>query len=443
MQCSLLRYRANDGAREVVMNMSRRRFLIGSAAVGAVPLLASCVGSGADAGSSAGTATTLTLQSSIQDTGPKAALEAVVAGFTGPKTTLNSVATEQFRAQLSTYLSSSTPPDVLAWYAGSVANTYAQQGLLLDLSDLWAPGGACANFSPALKALSTSADGKAIFVPTSYYWWSVFYKKSAFAQWGIQPPTTWDGFIALCDQLKARGIHPLTNGIGSTAWMTSGWFDYLNLRINGATYHRELLAGKHSFEDKQVADVLDQYKRLIPYFHPNQTSWDSQQAVQPMVNNEAAMYLVGAFCTQYFPKDQQADLDFFSVPPINTGVPSAEEAPTDGFFAAAGSKNPDGAKQLLSYLASPKAQQEYIEKSGSSNMPTSPDVDTSTFSPLVQKGIKLLNDTQEITQFFNRDSSDALQTTADAALTKFLADPSDIGATQRNWQAAARQVFTS
>ena len=78
-----------------------------------------------------------------------------------------------------------------------------------------------------------------------------------------------------------------------------------------------------------------------------------------------------------------------------------------------------------------------------SNMPTSPDIDTSTFSPLVQKGIKLLNDTQEITQFFNRDSSDALQTTADAALTKFLADPSDIGAAQRNWQAAARQVFTS
>ncbi|MEJ3653651.1 ABC transporter substrate-binding protein [Actinomycetes bacterium KLBMP 9759] len=423
--------------------MSRRRFLVGAASIGAVPLLASCVGSGSDAGTPAGGATTLTLQSSIQDTGPKAALEEVVAGYTAQQTTLNSVATEQFRAQLSTYLSSSTPPDVLAWYAGSVANSYAQQGLLLDVSDLWAPGGACANFSPALRALSTSGDGKAIFVPTNYYWWSIFYKKSAFAQWGVAPPTTWDGFIALCDQLKARGIHPLTNGIGSTAWMTSGWFDYLNLRINGATYHRELLAGRHSFEDKQVTDVLDQYRRLIPYFHPNQTSWDAQQAVTPMVNNEAAMYLVGAFCTQYFPKDQQDDLDFFSVPTINPGVPTAEEAPTDGFFAAAGSKNPQGAKDLLAYLASPKAQQTFIEKSGSSNLPTSPEVDTTSFSPLVQKGIALLNDTQEITQFFNRDSSDALQATADAALTKFLANPSDIPAAQREWQAAAKQVFTS
>jgi multiple sugar transport system substrate-binding protein len=420
---------------------SRRSFLLGAASLTAVPLLASCVGSGAGGGR--GGATTLTLQSSIQDTGPKAALEGLVAAFDGQPVTLNSVATEQFRAQLSTYLSSATPPDVLAWYAGSVANSYAEEGLLLDVSDLWAPGGACAGFSDALRALSTSADGKAIFVPTNYYWWSVFYKKSAFQQWGVQPPTTWDEFIALCDGLKARGVHPLTNGIGSTAWMSAGWFDYLNLRINGATYHRELLAGKHSFEDPQITAVLEQYARLVPYFHPNQTSWDSQQAVTPMVNNEAAMYLAGAFCVQYFPADQRDDLDFFSVPTIDPSVPSAEEAPTDGFFAAANSQNPEGAKQLLSYLASPPAQQEYVQKSGSSNLPTSPDVDTSQFSPLVKKGIQLLNDTDEITQFFNRDSSDALQTTADAALTQFIANPSDIRGIQRQWQQAAQQVFAS
>jgi multiple sugar transport system substrate-binding protein len=173
------------------------------------------------------------------------------------------VATEQFRAQLSTYLSSANPPDVLTWYAGSVANSYAAEGLLMDLSDLWTGDGACARFSEALRSLSTSSTGQAIFVPTSYYWWSIFYKKSAFASWGVEPPTTWDGFIALCDELKGRGIHPLTNGIGSTAWMASGWFDYLNLRINGADYHRALLAGQRSFTDPEVVAVLEEYRRLI------------------------------------------------------------------------------------------------------------------------------------------------------------------------------------
>jgi multiple sugar transport system substrate-binding protein len=430
--------------------LSRRRFLIGAASLGSVPLLSSCVGTGSGGGGGGGGAAsaTITLQSSVQDAGPKAALEQIVAAYegAGAPVTLNSVATEQFRAQLSTYLSSATPPDVLTWYAGSVANSYAREGLLLDVSDLWQGDGACAGYSDALRSLSTSADGQAIFVPTTYYWWSVFYKKSAFASWGIEPPTTWDGFIALCEDLKGRGVHPLTNGIGTTPWMASGWFDYLDLRINGAEYHRALLAGERSFTDPEVVAVMEQYARLIPYFHPNQTSWDSQQAVTPMVNDEAAMYLVGAFAMQYFPEDQRDDLDFFSVPTIDPSVPSAEEAPTDGYFAAAASDNPDGAKALLSYLASPQIQTEYISQlaaAGSGTLPTSPDVDTSGFAPIVQKGIELLDTTQELTQFFNRDSSDALQTTADAALTRFIADPSDIPGQLQAWQAAAEQVFSS
>jgi multiple sugar transport system substrate-binding protein len=428
--------------------LSRRRFLLGAASLTSVPLLTSCVGSGSGGGGGGEVSSTITLQSSVQDAGPKAALEQLVAAYggAGAPVTMNSVATEQFRAQLSTYLSSATPPDVLTWYAGSVANSYAAEGLLLDVSDLWTGDGACAGFSDALRSLSTSADGQAIFVPTSYYWWSVFYKRSAFEKWGIEPPTTWDGFIALCDDLKGRGVHPLTNGIGTTPWMASGWFDYLDLRINGAEYHRALLAGERSFTDPEVEAVMEQYARLIPYFHPNQTSWDSQQAVTPMVNDEAAMYLVGAFAMQYFPADQRDDLDFFSVPTIDPSVPSAEEAPTDGYFAAAASDNPDGAKALLSYLASPDVQAQYIAKlaeAGSGTLPTSPDVDTSGFTPVVQKGIELLGSTQELTQFFNRDSSDALQTTADAALTRFLADPTDVPAQLQAWQTAAEQVFSS
>jgi multiple sugar transport system substrate-binding protein len=335
---------------------------------------------------------------------------------------MNTVAIEQFRAQLPTYLTSANPPDVLTWYAGSVARDYASKGLLLDLSDLWTGDGACAKFSPALKTLSSDDSGKQIFVPTNYYWWSVFYRKSAFEEWGVQPPTSWDEFMALLDTLKGKGIAPLTNGTGSTPWMASGWFDYLDLRINGAAFHRDL---------------------LVPYFDPKGRSYSWQEAATPLVNKKAGMYLIGAFVTQAFPASAVKDVDFFSVPAIDPAIPSAEEAPTDGYFASAKSKNVTGAKDFLSYLAAPPQQQAYIEASGSSNLPTSPDVDSSKFSPLVQKGIKLLQETKEITQFFNRDSSDALQTTADTALTKFLDKPGDVAKILKDWQTAAQQVWNS
>lgn len=426
--------------------VGRRSLLAAAAAIGG-GALTGCVGSGGSpepAASATGDANApLTLQISFSEPKVRDALLSVVKEFPGPKTTVNAVATEQFRAQLSTYLTSATPPDVIGWLAGSVARDYAKQGLLLDLSDMWTGDGVCASFSPALKALSSTEDGKQIFVPTSYYWWSIFYRKSAFKAWGVEPPKTWDAFITLCDTLKKKGINPLTNGIGSTPWMASGWFDYLNLRINGAPYHRELLAGQHSFQDQQVVKVMQEYKRILPYFDPNMTSYDNQTAVTPLVQKKAAMFLTGSFISTAVPKSVAADLDFFSVPTIDRSIASAEEAPTDGYMAAAKAPNPAGAKRLMTYLAKPDPQQKYIERSNSANIPTSPDVDTSNFSPMVKKGMKLLDNTKEITQFFNRDSSDELQLTADKALTRFIDHPDELKTILKDWQASAKKVWKS
>jgi multiple sugar transport system substrate-binding protein len=421
--------------------LSRRGFLAGVGGLGVAGLLGACA-TGSDDSSGGGTSTTLTLQSSLSDADPKAALTKVVEGYTKNKTTLNTIAIESFRAQLPTYLNSGNPPDVLTWYAGSVARDYASKGFLLDVSDLWTGSGACAGFSPALKDLST-AGGKQIFVPTSYYWWGVFYRKSAFQEWGVQVPTTWDQFIQVCKTIKSKGVSPLTMGTGSTPWVASGWFDYLDIRINGAEFHRDLLAGKHPFDGPEVKTVMDHYKQLIEFIDPKGRSYSWQDAVTPLASKKAGMYLVGAFVTSAVPSDVVADLDFFRVPIIDPNVPLAEEAPTDGFFASAKSKNPQGAKDLLSYLASPGAQQQFITLSKSSNLPTSSKVDTSGFSPLVQKGIQMLNDTKEITQFFNRDSSDELQTTADTALTKFLDRPGDVNKILTDWQASAKKVLGS
>ena len=422
--------------------LSRRGFLAGVGGLGLAGLLGACATGSDDGSGGSASSSTLTLQSSLSDADPKAALTKVVEGYTKNKTTLNTIAIETFRAQLPTYLNSGNPPDVLTWYAGSVARDYAGKGFLLDVSDLWTGSGACASFSPALKDLST-ANGKQIFVPTNYYWWGLFYRKSAFQEWGVQVPTTWDQFIQVCKTIKSKGVPPLTMGTGSTPWVASGWFDYLDLRINGAQFHRDLLAGRHSFDSPEVKTVMDHYKQLLEFIDPKGRSYSWQDAVTPLASKKAGMYLIGAFITSAVPSDVGDDLDFFRVPIVEPSVPVAEEAPTDGFFASAKSKNPQGAKDLLTYLASPQAQQQFITLAKSSNLPTSDKVDTSGFSPLVQKGIKMLNDTKEITQFFNRDSSDELQTTADTALTKFLDSPGDVNTILADWQASAKKVHSS
>ncbi|RMB61792.1 ABC transporter substrate-binding protein [Tessaracoccus antarcticus] len=429
-------------------HLTRRGFVLGTIGLSTAAILSGCATKGTetkgDATNGGGTpaAAAITLQSSLSDPLPKKALESIVAAYPGD-VTLNTVAIEQFRAQLSTYLTSQNPPDVLTWYAGSVARDYAKNGYLLDISDLWVEKGPAASYSTALKELSTSDDGKQVFMPTNYYWWGVFYLRSSFKKWGVSEPKTWEEFIALCDTLKSKGVNPLSNGVGTTPWMASGWFDILNLRVNGAAFHRELLTGKHSFDSPEVRKVMDYYTQIVPYFDPNMTAYAWQDAVTPLVQGKNAMYLVGAFISQNITEGDPDDLDFFSVPVIDQSIPVAEEAPTDGYFASAKTKNVESTKAFLGYLASAEAQQKFIEAAGSSNLPTSPDVDVSKFSPLVQKGLKTLADADQITQFFNRDSSDALQTTADAALTKFLAKPQEVDSILKEWQAAAQRVFNS
>ncbi|WP_338909150.1 ABC transporter substrate-binding protein [Streptomyces nigra] len=420
---------------------SRRQLLAGIGAAGTAALLSGCVTSTSSSKNSSSGA--VTLQSNLSAPQAKAAMEDIVAAYGKKKSgdvSLNTVAAETFRTQLPTYLTSANPPDVYTWYPGSVADAYAKKDLLLDLGGLW-DGPELKGYSKALNSLCTAGSGKKVFVPTTYYWWGMFYRKSNFAKWGVSEPKTWDEFLDLCDKLKSKGVAPIGLGAGgNTAWVASAWFDYLDIRINGAAYHRELLAGKHRFDAPQVRRVFDRWREVLPYFDPNGTAGAFQDATTALLNGRSGMMLIGTFFADAAPKDALDDIDFFRFPVIDPKVPLAEEAPTDGYFASARTGRREGVLDLLGYLATAEAQEIYIKGSSGTVLPCHPDAkDAGT--PLVTKGRKHIEEAVEITQFFNRDSSDALQPTADTALTKFLAKPKEIDSILTDWQREAEKIW--
>ncbi|WP_063753490.1 ABC transporter substrate-binding protein, partial [Kutzneria sp. 744] len=421
---------------------SRRNFLAGLGAVGAATALGGCVTSTGSSVSSGSATGPVTVQSNLSAPSAKAAMQALIDGFNkkgASQSTLNTVASETFRTQLPTYLTSSNPPDVMTWYAGSVARSYADKGLLLDVSDAW---NGVSGYSDALKQLSTD-NGKQIFIPTSYYFWGLFYRKSNFAKWGVQAPTTWAEFLQVCETIKSKGVTPIGLGAdNSTPWVASGWFDYLNIRINGANYHRELLAGKHSFADPQVHKVFDQWKTALPHFDPKGTALSFQDATTNLLQGRTGMMLIGTFLLDTTPKEDVDDIDFFRFPVIDPAVPLAEEAPTDGFFASAHTARKPQTLEFLKYLTTVEAQEAYLKSSSGSSLPAnSAAKDAGT--ALITKGKQMLQKAPDLTQFFNRDSSDALQPTADNALIKFIQHPEQIDSILTDWQTAAKKIWTS
>ncbi|MFF5007171.1 ABC transporter substrate-binding protein [Streptomyces phaeochromogenes] len=422
----------------------RRRFLAGLGAAGTTALLSSCVTSTSSGKSSS--KGSVTLQSNVSAPQAKAAMQDLVAAYAkkgSGRASLNTVAAETFRTQLPTYLTSANPPDVYTWYPGSVADAYAKKDLLLDLGEVWSSSPDLKSYSKALNSLCTSSSGKKVFVPATYYWWGMFYRKSNFAKWGVSEPKSWDDFLDLCDKLKSKGVDPIGLGAGgNTAWVASAWFDYLDIRINGAEYHRELLAGKHRFDDPEVRKVFDRWQEVLPYFDPNGDAVPFQDATTALLNGRTGMMLIGTFFADAAPKDALDDIDFFRFPVIDPKVPLAEEAPVDGYFASARTGRRDQVVDLMSYLATAESQEIYIKGSSGTVLPCNPKAkDAGT--ALVKKGRAHVEEAAEITQFFNRDSSDALQPTADTALTRFLAKPKEIGSILTGWQRDAEKIWNA
>ena len=119
----------------------------------------------------------------------------------------------------------------------------------------------------------------------------------------------------------------------------------------------------------------------------------------------------------------------------------AEEGPTDGYFASAHTRHKDEVKELMRYMATAEAQEIYLKGSSGTALPTNPEAkDTGT--PLVKKGRALIEDAADVTQFFNRDSSDALQPSADTALTRFLSKPKEINSILTTWQRDAQKIWS-
>ncbi|MGV2435173.1 MAG UNVERIFIED_CONTAM: hypothetical protein LVT10_10115 [Anaerolineae bacterium] len=84
-------------------------------------------------------------------------------------------------------------------------------------------------------------------------------------------------------------------------------------------------------------DTMANWNKLFEHncFNEDASALDWHEAVTPMANGEAAMYLMGDFIRDQVRStapEMLEDLDFFQFPIINPDVAIGEDAPTDGWF---------------------------------------------------------------------------------------------------------------
>ncbi len=365
----------------------------------------------------------LVINSNQSDPAPKAAFAEMVEGFKAAnpdiEVTLNTFDHEAYKTAIRNFLATDAP-DVCFWFAGNRMKFFVDENLFMDISDVWETEDLNDSMSATKSALSV--DGKQYGVPWGYYQWGIFYRTDIFEQYGLSEPTTWDEFLAAGETLKANDITPIAIGT-KYLWTAGGWFDYLNLRINGLDYHMDLMLGDAKYTDPELDEVFDVWGDLIErgFFLENHATYSWQEAQAPLIKGDAAMYLIGNFIMP----DMEAagigdDMGFFQVPSIDPSIGMYEDAPMDTYHIPAGATNVDEAKAFLAYVASAEIQAQVAYATG--NIPPNKYSPAPTI-PLTKEGFEMLGAADGLAQFYDRDTNPEVASAGMQGFQEFMVYP--------------------
>ena len=344
---------------------------------------------------------------------------------------------EAYKTQIRNFLPAE-PPDIVNWFSGNRMKFFVNQGLFEDVSDVWDQNNLHNELAAARSTMTV--DGKQWGVPTTYYQWGFYYRKDIFAKYGLGEPRSMADLMNIFETLKKNGVTPIAIGT-KYLWTAAGWFDFLNLRINGYDFHMALMDGEVSYEDQRLDRVFDVWGEIAKsgYYIDNHASYSWQEGMAPLINGDAAMYLLGNFI---IPDLMRAGLEgkigYFQFPVIDGSVRTYEEAPTDSMHIPARAKNKKDARRFLAFLGRADIQKIIADASGmlSTNNQSPPPTDE-----FLKIGFKVLSESAGLAQFYDRDTPPEMAKEGMKGFQEFMVKPNREKQIRQRIERARKRIF--
>lgn len=344
---------------------------------------------------------------------------------------------EAYKTQIRNFLPAE-PPDVVNWFSGNRMKFFVNQGLFEDVSDVWDQNNLHNELAAARSTMTV--DGKQWGVPTGYYQWGFYYRKDIFAKYGLGEPRSMADLMNIFETLKKNGVAPIAIGT-KYLWTAAGWFDFLNLRINGYDFHMALMDGEVSYEDQRLDRVFDVWGEIAKsgYYIDNHASYSWQEGMAPMINGDAAMYLLGNFIIPDLMRaGLKGKIGYFQFPVIDGSVRTYEEAPTDSMHIPTRAKNKKDAKKLLAFLGRADIQKIIADASGnlSTNNQSPPPTDE-----FLKIGFKVLSESAGLAQFYDRDTPPEMAKEGMKGFQEFMVKPDREKQIRQRIERARKRIF--
>jgi ABC-type glycerol-3-phosphate transport system substrate-binding protein len=323
----------------------------------------------------------------------------------------------------------------------------ADAGIIAPIDDIWAEPGWDEDLAPSWKALSQT-DGTTYGVTYTYGDRSgIWYKTEHLEKAGVEPPKTWEEFIAAIETLKGAG-YATPIAMPAKYWAHGEWFENLLLRTGGVEAANQLAAHEIPWTDEIVKTTLRKFAELLNAGCCGTAEqmfagdWD-YAADQIFTADSANFLLIGMWMNSRAIADyglqEGVDYSLFQFPALGMGHDDTASVDAKEVVLTANSANPEAAVAFMDYLLSPEATAilaEYGFASPSNN------ADTGLLGPVQQVATAAVANSKVqfvLCDLLPGDVVDEYR----VQLQRFLQDPSEanIDAVTAAIEAKAQEVY--
>jgi glucose/mannose transport system substrate-binding protein len=272
-----------------------------------------------------------------------------------------------------------------------------------------------------------SSEGGIWSVPVNVHRSNVlWYSRQVFADNGLTPPTSLEGFFGVAQTMAAGEVIPLALG-DSDFGVDLHVLESLLVAELGPVAYRGLWDGSTDWNGSGVTAALETIASMMEYVNADHAALSWEQAAQLVVDGDAAMTIMGDWAEGYFKSvGLSPDVEFGYVP--SPGTDGTFIMLSDSFGLPKGAPNRDGAIAWLTVCGSRAGQDAFNPVKGS--IPARTDGDRSLYDVYLQSAMEDLASNEIVPSLAGgAAASEGWMTAAGEAMTLFVADL-DVAAAQ-------------
>jgi raffinose/stachyose/melibiose transport system substrate-binding protein len=266
---------------------------------------------------------------------------------------------------LQNLLNGRNAPDIYFEWTGNRLAQRVKDGFAADISSKFDSGPLAGLFDDTTLD-EYKIDDKIVMVPYSADVTNVlWYNKQILADAGVQPPTTWEELLAVCDTLNAAGVTPIASG-NKDLWAAGNWLSHMASRVVGEDAYVSTLGGTGKFATPEWEKAFGYITELADHKCVNESanSIDDNEGAQLFFQGKAAMHPIGSWLVSWA-IDEAPDLDFdyVNLPAMPDGAGNQDSVigVQTGFVINAKSAKVDKAAEFMAMLNSDENVQKLIE----------------------------------------------------------------------------------